>query len=119
MQEFIDNKFRDYFREFVSSDKNRPKKRVDIIKKLKNKKILTKAKAEKITEILRQRDQVMHYTENTWKKFFEDVNKTQIDDTFFWPFNENQAKDILDSSLNILSYASRKFKEIVDEATMI
>lgn len=119
VQEFTDNKFRDYFREFVSSDKNRPKKRKEMIQKLCCDKILDKTTSKKITRILDQRDQVMHYTENTWRRFFEDVDKSQIDAIFFWPFNENKTKDILESSLDVLSYASAKFLKIIDKASTI
>ena len=118
-QEFKDGKFRDYLREFVSSDKNRFKRRKDIIKKLRHDKRLDKIISEKITTILDQRDQVMHYSENTWRRFFENAGKFTIGESFFWPFNESQAKCILESSLDALSYASTKFMIIAQRATNI
>lgn len=106
VQEFKDGKFRDYFRELVSSDDNRTRKRKDVIKNLNESKIIDDAIADEIILLLNLRDQAMHYTENTWRRYFSNFANTVDKESLFWPFNERKAIEIIESSLKVLSYAS-------------
>ena len=117
VKEFKDDKFRDYFREVVSPDKKGYRKREDTIKCLKDSNRLNCTTAKITKEILDLRDQAMHYTENTWRKFFKKAAK--INEEHFWPFEEDKVRGVMEDTISVLSFASNQFLTKVNKATSI
>ena len=119
LQEFKDGKFRDYFREMVSPEKNRFRKREETIKYLKNSNRLDRGTAEITKVILDLRDQAMHYTENTWRKFFKNAAEIPINEEHFWPFGEDKVRDVIEDTICVLSFAAKQFLAKVNKASSI
>ncbi len=119
VQEFKDGKFRDYFREMVSPEKNRFRKREETIKCLMDSNRLDCGTAKVTKGILDLRDQAMHYMENTWRKFFKNVAETPINEEHFWPFEEDKVRGVIEDTICVLSYASKLFLAKVNKASSI
>lgn len=108
-QEFWNGQYRNYFRELVVPPNGHYNKRADILRNLKSASLLDENKERTINEILDLRDQSMHYTENTWRRFFKGITNQSIYSDHFWPFNKSTAEKTMKNALEILSYASQLF----------
>ncbi len=108
-QEFKDGQYRNYFRELVSPRDGRYKKRENVLKALKEVDCINEEQGKIINDILEIRDQAVHYTENTFRRWFDGIANKQVGAVHFWPFDKKTAEKTIENVLSILGLASKKF----------